>query len=88
MLVYVSTFEYMYIRQFSGVKVTREFTEAKDYKKLFMLVFARQESLKNGTALDAEFLHGHTDRVMAIYYNNGLLATGELYLQISLPNLA
>lgn len=43
-----------------------------------MLVFARQESLKNGTALDAEFLHGHTDRVMAIYYNNGLLATGNV----------
>lgn len=61
----------------AGVKIVNEFTEAKDYKRLFMTVYARQESLKNGTALDAEFLHGHTDRVMAIYYNNGLLATGE-----------
>ncbi|KAF6041610.1 FBXW2 [Bugula neritina] len=60
-----------------GVKITDGVTSAKEYKKLFTTVYARQINLDNGTAFTAEYLHGHTDRVMAIYYHNGLLATGS-----------
>lgn len=62
---------------FLGVKVTKELVDAEDYKNLFLAVYGRQNGLKDGSAFQAEFLHGHTDRVMAIYYHNGLLATGE-----------
>ena len=62
---------------FVGVQAKEELSDAKEYKRLFITVYSRQNSLKDGTALQAEFLHGHTDRVMAIYYHNGLLATGN-----------
>jgi F-box/WD-40 domain protein 2 len=61
-----------------GVKIGNHAADAKGYKQLFLTVYSRQQSLKNGSALDAQFLHGHTDRVMAIYYKDGLLATGSL----------
>lgn len=61
------------------MKITDGVTSAKEYKKLFTTVYARQINLDNGTAFTAEYLHGHTDRVMAIYYHNGLLATGMSY---------
>ena len=72
---------------FIGVQTKEELSDAKEYKRLFITVYSRQNSLKDGTALQAEFLHGHTDRVMAIYYHNGLLATGnrQLLLRFCLP---
>lgn len=68
----------MYFIYVTGVKLGEDLADAKEYKRLFMTVYTRQESLKKGTALDAQFLHGHSDRVMAIYYRKGLLATGTL----------
>lgn len=65
-----------------GVDVSHQAADARAYKHLFLTVYARQQGLKNGTALDAQFLHGHTDRVMAIYYKDGLLATG-IYFSLS-----
>ena len=63
----------------TGVKLNQELSDAKDYKQLFLTVYGRQESVKSGKAFDAHFLLGHTDRVMAIYYKDGLLATGRLH---------
>lgn len=63
-----------------GVEVGQQVADARAYKHLFLTVYARQQGLKKGTALDTQFLHGHTDRVMAIYYKDGLLATGEHFL--------
>ncbi|XP_067948824.1 F-box/WD repeat-containing protein 2-like [Watersipora subatra] len=55
----------------------RELGNAKEYKTYFLNVYARQLSLRKSKALHSQLLYGHTDRVMALYYYNNILATGS-----------
>lgn len=49
----------------------------KRYKDLWLRSNAVIHKLKSGSALEEILLFGHTDRVMAIYYRDGKIATGS-----------
>ncbi len=46
------------------------------YKELYQLTKARVNGLRDPDAFDSLLLYGHSDRVMAVYYRDGKLATG------------
>ncbi len=54
----------------------RDDMEAEQYKELCTRTHKRVASLRGPRAFDTLLLHGHTDRVMAMYYRDGKLATG------------
>ncbi|XP_013379485.1 F-box/WD repeat-containing protein 2 isoform X2 [Lingula anatina] len=60
-----------------GVKCTKEDQSGQYYKELFLTVSARLQKMKNGSAFESRVLYGHTDRIMAIFYREGKLATGS-----------
>ena len=71
-----------------GVKVqpSNNFTskEGSVYKKLFQKIADRQRRLNDprgdeASSLEAVTLFGHQDRVMALYYKDGWLASGTMY---------
>ena len=54
--------------------------ESKDaayYKELYQSTNLRVAGLREANAFDSLLLYGHSDRVMAIYYKDGKLATGN-----------
>ena len=51
---------------------------AARYKQLYLNTRGRLQSLRKGNALEETLLFGHTDRVMALHYQDGKLVTGML----------
>ena len=54
--------------------------EGKDavyYKELYQDTNLRVAGLREANAFDSLLLYGHSDRVMAVYYKDGKLATGK-----------
>ena len=51
--------------------------QAAEYKQLYLSACHQQQRLKDGTGLETKLLKGHEDRVMAMYYHQGRLATGK-----------
>jgi hypothetical protein len=71
----------------AGLAVIEDIHEAVYWKQKYIRCSHRLKSLENGNSFRQKMLFGHRDRVMAVYYNNGLLATGMveiiLYILIS-----
>lgn len=53
-------------------------------KTLYLKICARLKSLHNGQAFTTTTLWGHNNRVMAIHYKDGFIATGTRVIQILL----
>ena len=53
-------------------------TSGEHYKSVYERSKQTLDVIRAGNAFSEERLSGHTDRVMAVYYRNGVLATGAL----------
>ena len=51
--------------------------ETPQYKELYQSAKLRVAGLREANAFDSLLLYGHSDRVMAVYYKDGKLATGK-----------
>ena len=61
----------------SGVVLDCGDTETRGIKQAYLRILQRMKQLRQGDAFDSILLYGHTDRVMAVYYNDGKIATGR-----------
>ncbi len=60
----------------SGVAADQNAIDALYYKHRYLQASLRLSSLKEGGGFESQVLYGHTDRIMAIYYRDGKIATG------------
>ena len=69
-----------------GVKksVLSGIQDASKCKELYLATCARLKTLQMGRAFESKRLYGHTDRVMAVHYKDGILATGSSFIAFSL----
>ena len=61
----------------SGVVVAKEQEKVCAIKQVYLRMLHRMKHLRRGVAFDSMMLYGHTDRVMALYYHEGKIATGR-----------
>ena len=61
--------------------------EVSHYKELYQSTNRRVKGLREANAFDSLLLYGHSDRIMAVYYRSGKLATGNFKLCMYFINL-
>ena len=61
----------------SGIVLANGDTKARRIKQAYLRILHRMKQLRRGDAFESIMLYGHTDRVMAVYYNDGKIATGR-----------
>jgi len=60
----------------AGIVVDSEQKETCVIKQVYLKMVQRMRHLRQGCVFESMMLYGHTDRVMALYYHEGKIATG------------
>ena len=60
-----------------GVNLIEESCQSsQDFKNVYLAAERRLQLLRDGVAFSSSVMYGHTERIMAVYYKDGILATG------------